>query len=67
MHSVRSFPVFMFWITGTRLAHTVKVAYRSSRVEAVCSMQLLLPNGSDKRQRSGWIKAVGCWFESGRV
>ena len=25
-----------------------------------------LPNGSDKRQRSGRIKAVGCWFESGQ-
>ena len=25
-----------------------------------------LPNGSDERQQSGWIKAVGCWFESGR-
>ena len=24
-----------------------------------------LPNGSDKRQQSGWIKAVGWWFESG--
>ena len=24
-----------------------------------------LPNRSDKRQRSGQIKAVGCWFESG--
>ena len=25
-----------------------------------------LPNGSDKRQRSGRIKAVGRWFESRR-
>ena len=25
-----------------------------------------LPNRSDKRQQSGRIKAVGCWFESGR-
>ena len=24
-----------------------------------------LQNGSDKRQQSGRIKAVGCWFESG--
>ena len=24
-----------------------------------------LPNRSDKRQQSGRIKAVGCWFESG--
>ena len=25
-----------------------------------------LPNGSDERQQSGLIKAVGCWFESGQ-
>ena len=25
-----------------------------------------LLNGSDERQRSGRIKAVGCWFEAGR-
>ena len=25
-----------------------------------------LLNGSDKRQRSGQIKLVGCWFESGQ-
>ena len=25
-----------------------------------------LLNGSDERQQSGWINAVGCWFESGQ-
>ena len=25
-----------------------------------------LPNGSDKRQQSGRIKAVGCWFQCGQ-
>ena len=31
----------------------------------LCFNANFLPNGSDKRQQSGWIKAVGCWFESG--
>ena len=53
-HFVPSIPVFVFWITGTRLApHAVKEAYCILRrhrtymllwswqhVEAVCSMQL---------------------------
>ena len=65
-----SFPVFMFWITGTRLVPpagdllhltqaqnvhaTVELAARRSGVFNAT----FLPNGSDKRQRSGRIKAV---------
>ena len=35
-------------------------------VFAVCFNATLLPEGSDERQRSGGMKAVGRWFESGR-
>ena len=31
-----------------------------------CVYATFQPNGSDKRQKSGRIKAVGRWFESGR-
>ena len=41
---------------------TVELAARRSSVFGAT----FLPNGSDKRQRSGRIKAVGCWLESGR-
>ena len=36
-------------------------ASRSGMFNATC-----LPNGSDKRQQSGQVKAVGWWFEAGR-
>ena len=73
MHSIPSFPFFMFWSTGTRLAPpAVKEAYCIPRkcrtytllwnwqhAEAVFNATSL-PNGSDERQQSGQIKlAVG--------
>ena len=77
MHSAPSFPVFMFWSTGTRLAPpAVKEACCISRkcrtytlqwiwqhVEAVFNATFLL-NGSDESQWSIRIKAADCWFES---
>ena len=62
---------FLFSCSATSLLHlaqaqkvhaTVKLAGGRS---GVFNATFLL-NGSDKRQQSGWIKAVGCWFESGR-
>ena len=56
--------------SATRLLHlaqaqnvhaTVELAARRSGVFNAT----FLPNGSDKRQRSGRIKAVGCCFKSG--
>ena len=73
MHSVPPFSAFMFWITGTTLtppdlvqAQNVHAAVSLAAVKVVCFNANLLPNGSDERQRSGRIKAGGCWFESGR-
>ena len=70
LHSVPSFPVFMFWITGTKPAppdvtETCCIRTCHCVVEAVRFSTAILPNGSDERQESGQIKAGGCWFESG--
>ena len=72
MHSAPSFPVFLFWTTGTRLAppavketccishkrRTYTLQWIWQHVEAVFSATFLL-KGSDERQRSNRIKAVG--------
>ena len=78
MHCVflcTSFRHFPFWRNGTRLAPPdVKEAYcirtymillSWQHVKAVCFIANFLPNGSEQRQRSGRMKAAGCWFESG--
>ena len=61
---------FLFSCSATRLLHlaqaqnvhaTVELAARWS---GVCNATFLT-NGSNKRQQSGWMKAVGCWFQSG--
>ena len=62
---------FLFSCSATHLLHlaqaqnihtTVELAARRSGVFNAT----FLPNGSDKRQQSGRIKAAGCWFQSGR-
>ena len=55
----------------TRLLHLAQAQNVDSTVELAARQNVVfnatfLPNGSDKRQQSGGIKAVGCWFESGR-
>ena len=66
MHSIPSFPVFVFWSTSTRLApldvkEAYCILYIHTTVElAACQSGMFsatfLPNGSDERQRSGRIK-----------
>ena len=60
---------FLFSCSATRLLHlvqernvhaTVELAARRSGVFNMTFLQ----NGSDKRQQSALIKAVGSWFES---
>ena len=72
MHSILLFPFFTFWITDTRLAppdfsqaQNAHATVYLAVVEALCFSATFLQNGSDERQRSGRMKAVGCWFESG--
>ena len=77
IHSIPSFPVFgvlerdqhhllLRWLIASR-ASTERSCYcgAGSHRSGVFNATFL-PNGSDERQWSGWIKAVGCWFESGR-
>ena len=62
-----------FLCSTTHLLHLTQAQNIHTAVElAACRSGVfdttLLPNGSDKRQQSGRIKAVdkfGCWFESG--
>ena len=76
MHSVPLFPVLEYWhetsatrshgdlwhrAQGQNVHTTVDLAARRSGVFNAT----FLPNGSDKSQQRGRIKAVGCWFESG--
>ena len=72
LRSITSFPVFVFWIPGTRLvppgvkeAYYVHVTASLAGVEAFCFSATFQLNRSDERQRSGRMKVVGRWFESG--
>ena len=74
LHSIIScFHVLEYWheTSTTRLLHLVQAQNVHATVElAACQSGVFnatfLLNGSDERQQSGRIKAVGCWFESGR-
>ena len=69
---ISCFHVLEHWhkTSGTCLLHLVQVQNVHATVElAACRSGMFnatfLPSRSDKRQQSGWIKAVGCWLESG--
>ena len=61
---------FLFSCSATRLLYLaqsqnvcITVVLAARRIGVINAT--FLPNGSDNRQHSGQIKAVGCWFESG--
>ena len=69
---ISCFPVLEYWheTSATRLLHLAQVQNVYATVELAARRSgvfnaTFLPNGSDERQQSGWIKAVGCWFVSG--
>ena len=64
-----TFHHFLFSCSATHLLHLVQAQNVHTTVELAARRSgvfnaTLLLNGSDKRQQSGWIKTVDCWFES---